>query len=194
MRTTISSFLALSFVFMVACSGSNEPADAVASLADLAQNQLEQEVVVDLINYQDNGMAGELAQPQDTEESKDSLQAEDSPIIPDSNDADVFQNPGDSTDIGDDLEVIELCGNGVCDDNESSSTCPEDCCVCGDGLCDNADCSEKALCPEDCAVCGDGICDASETELTCAPDCCGTCGDGLCLCDENSQICPGDCT
>ena len=60
----------------------------------------------------------------------------------------------------DDDESNPFCGDGTCDNNETCSTCPDDCgsCeqdpYCGDGICNNDEtCS---ICPGDCGSCGGG--------------------------------------
>jgi hypothetical protein len=88
------------------------------------------------------------------------------------------------------------CGNGVCEDDEDETTCPEDCegGTCGDGVCD-AD-EDETSCPEDCegGTCGDGVCDADEDEASCPEDCVtAVCGDGECNGDETPYSCPEDC-
>ncbi|MFP2903485.1 hypothetical protein ACLESD_00090 [Pyxidicoccus sp. 3LFB2] len=64
---------------------------------------------------------------------------------------------------------------------------------CGDGRCDNGETS--ASCAADCAYCGDGACNRGERPATCPADCVATegCGDGLCNNGETSTSCPGDC-
>jgi hypothetical protein len=66
-----------------------------------------------------------------------------------------------------------VCGNGVCETGESTSTCATDCPpVCGNGLCEPGETS--STCSFDCGppppVCGNGICEGRET-LTCPNDC-----------------------
>ncbi|PIU58106.1 MAG: hypothetical protein COS89_02115, partial [Deltaproteobacteria bacterium CG07_land_8_20_14_0_80_38_7] len=75
-----------------------------------------------------------------------------------------------STDLDRDLDVA-VCGDGVCQEGETSIVCPGDCQpVCGDGLC-NGD-ETTSICPGDCPVsCGDGLCNEDETAATCAADC-----------------------
>jgi len=69
-----------------------------------------------------------------------------------------------------------VCGDGVCNGNETYGNCKKDC-TCGNGICDGKakgeDCS---TCPKDCATvyqftCGDGVCNVGETCLTCPQDC-----------------------
>ncbi len=64
----------------------------------------------------------------------------------------------------------DLCGDGFCNGNETSTSCPQDCSgnqtnqtYCGDGVC-NGD-ETKSTCPQDCGspqtfdlICGNGIC------------------------------------
>ena len=91
----------------------------------------------------------------------------------------------------------ENCGNGACDAGETMTSCPTDCgnidTSCGNGTCDS---NETTLtCPLDCqAVCGDDRCDQGENEDLCAVDChVGTCGDNHCDANENGTSCPADC-
>ncbi|NTX07549.1 MULTISPECIES: tenascin-X [Myxococcus] len=92
-----------------------------------------------------------------------------------------------------------ICGDNFCDTahGESSSTCPEDCAsvpTCGDGLCNNGETTWS--CPSDCpgTSCGDGICNGGETTSTCPGDCpSNSCGDGLCNNGEHGWSCPIDC-
>jgi hypothetical protein len=71
-----------------------------------------------------------------------------------------------------------VCGNGVCESGESSSSCA-------------ADCGPPP------PVCGDGFCQFPETSSTCRADCglpLPTCGDGICQLRENCQLdCGGGC-
>ncbi len=70
----------------------------------------------------------------------------------------------------------ELCGDGICGDNETMCGCPDDCgeCetqtapVCQMHTCNNDECvlEDEPIC------CGDGICGQSETCTTCFQDCC----------------------
>ena len=68
-----------------------------------------------------------------------------------------------------------ICGDGLCEGDETYETCPEDCekpIVCGDGLCEGDETYET--CPEDCEkpiVCGDGLCEGNETCKNCEGDC-----------------------
>jgi hypothetical protein len=67
------------------------------------------------------------------------------------------------------------CGDGVCDDGETCTSCPLDC----------------GFCPK----CGDGTCNADETCASCPQDCgsCEKCGDGFCNDGEDCLSCPADC-
>src|SRR5690349_5995009 len=69
------------------------------------------------------------------------------------------------TDTADPLEPIDaggpeaVCGNGVCDPDESSAVCPADCPVgprCGNGRCEAGETTSN--CRSDCGRCGDRIC------------------------------------
>jgi hypothetical protein len=69
------------------------------------------------------------------------------------------------------------CGDGVCDGNESCSSCEADC----------------GACPP---VCGDGVCESPETCVDCEADCGAcppVCGDGTCDAGEDCNSCPQDC-
>lgn len=84
------------------------------------------------------------------------------------------------------------CGDGVCDDWETMSSCPGDCEGCGDGKCVPPE--SVATCPRDCIpTCGEGICSHGETPETCPEDCPATCGDGICSEGESPYSCPLDC-
>ncbi|MDC0673436.1 FG-GAP repeat domain-containing protein [Nannocystis radixulma] len=61
------------------------------------------------------------------------------------------------------------CGDGVCDQDETKMSCPEDCAVCGDDEC-SGPVEDAAECPQDCAMCGDGECSPGEGE-SCEMDC-----------------------
>ncbi len=107
------------------------------------------------------------------------------------------------------------CGNGACEPDESSASCPQDCgTVCvpnnvscqGNTLvtCDGTgdattelDCTTQGLVcargeckPAD--VCGNGLCESGE-EASCAQDCAAVCGNRICENGESSA-CPQDCT
>lgn len=72
-----------------------------------------------------------------------------------------------------------FCGDGMCNNGESSATCPQDCgSSCGDGVCNGGETSGN--CPEDCGggggFCGDGTCSFDEglacnCEVDCGPFC-----------------------
>jgi hypothetical protein len=111
----------------------------------------------------------------------------------------------------------DTCGNGICEADETSLTCPADCGAgtCGNGICDigenvancEQDCSggicgnamceaseNTVTCPVDC-FCGNNTCDTGESDVTCPADCgAGTCGNGICDATENATTCPQDCT
>lgn len=83
------------------------------------------------------------------------------------------------------------CGDFICEDGETPSSCPHDCQGCGDHHCDLLE--NESNCPTDCsAYCGDGQCSNNETESSCPSDC-ASCGDGTCSGTETPNSCPTDC-
>ncbi|MBI4044161.1 MAG: hypothetical protein HY392_00460 [Candidatus Diapherotrites archaeon] len=68
----------------------------------------------------------------------------------------------------------EVCGNGVCSINETTSNCPTDCkAVCGDKICTGNE--SRATCPQDCIEgCGNTVCEETESCFVCQSDC-GVC-------------------
>jgi len=96
-------------------------------------------------------------------------------------------------DVTGNCELMEVCGDGVCDDFESHSNCYVDCGFCGDHFCDEGY-ENKDTCPEDCSICGDGECYGSEV-YWCGADC-AVCGDGICQTYElegEPYFCRADC-
>jgi MYXO-CTERM domain-containing protein len=97
-----------------------------------------------------------------------------------------------------------LCGDIVCDPTfENSTLCPQDCNAdCGDGVC-NGD-ESPSSCSDDCGTCGNGTCDPGETRDDCLEDCGAACGDDVCdgdigedssNCDDCAAVCgDGACT
>ncbi len=99
------------------------------------------------------------------------------------------------------------CGNGICDEAETSATCNQDC-HCGDGVCSSDFFENTSNCEEDCGVeiyCGDGVCSDGERGF-CPEDCWyqptptptptptpSLCGNLLCDEGETVETCPGDC-
>jgi len=101
--------------------------------------------------------------------------------------------------------VGPYCGDTVCSDGETGTSCPGDCTGCGNGLvegaeqCDNGSGNTDTQCatpayhnpPLSCSTCttscqtdtvvgpfcGDGMCSNGETKFNCSTDCTG-CGDG----------------
>lgn len=69
-----------------------------------------------------------------------------------------------------DSRFEEGCGDGSCEENETVSSCPEDCpAECGDGLCTH----DETWCScEECDFCGDGLCSFREAGAdSCREDC-----------------------
>jgi len=66
-----------------------------------------------------------------------------------------------------------VCGDGICNSNEDSFTCPSDCAFCGDDICNSNE--NSFTCPSDCAFCGDDICNSNENSFTCPSDCGTSC-------------------
>ncbi len=101
----------------------------------------------------------------------------------------LFESNGDSSRN----VVVDSCGDGVCDIDETAATCPYDCSnTCGDDTCDSDEDAEE--CPADCPEKnGDGLCTHTETPETSADDCLAECGDEACTHDENADSCPYDC-
>ncbi|HIP50263.1 MAG TPA: hypothetical protein EYG99_02315, partial [Candidatus Pacebacteria bacterium] len=66
-----------------------------------------------------------------------------------------------------------VCGNGICENDETILSCSVDCNPCGDGECDAEIGETPVTCSFDCfgAVCGDGTCDDGESIETCPNDC-----------------------
>ena len=95
------------------------------------------------------------------------------------------------------------CGDGVCNGDETCTSCKADCgpCPpkCGDDACEPMKGETCSTCPGDCqpcSSCGNGTCDADETCKTCPLDCkpCApACGDHQCNGTETCTDCPGDC-
>merc|ERR1711943_61473 len=94
-----------------------------------------------------------------------------------------------------------ICGNGICEPEESTSDCSIDCLIndCGNGVCEPHE--NDVLCSIDCTycgiikTCGNDVCDVDENAGSC-PDDCSTnppCGNGVCDPEENAGSCPSDC-
>lgn len=106
---------------------------------------------------------------------------------------------------GDDGDAV--CGDAVCDGDETSASCPNDCGEaprCGDGVCNGTE--TRPSCPGDCGapapVCGNGTCETGEDATTCAADCDdggggggggAVCGNGTCEAGEDATTCAPDC-
>jgi len=104
--------------------------------------------------------------------------------------------------------ALAVCGNGVCEVDESGS-CDADCSGCrgaelgcfGPGCyycrcnstCGNGYCEECEDCQQDCGYCGDGVCQTFKESREGCNDCVA-CGDGYCSCSfESPETCSGDC-
>lgn len=83
-----------------------------------------------------------------------------------------------------------ICGDGICEGNETISSCRADCGYCGDDVCYGSETASS--CRTDCGYCGDGVCYGSETISSCRADC-GYCGDGICYGSEGAYSCYDDC-
>ena len=100
-------------------------------------------------------------------------------------------------------DMSKFCGDGICESNESCSSCETDCgkCPpkCGDGVCESTETCE--CCAIDCGSCapkpkcGDKVCNGTETCSSCPGDCgvCPFCGDGKCSNGETCETCACDC-
>ncbi len=100
---------------------------------------------------------------------------------------------------------VAECGNGRCEDGETTGNCPADCPAvvtpeCGNGQCEAGETAES--CPGDCPAvvtpeCGNGQCEAGETAESCPGDCPAVvtpeCGNGQCEQGETVVTCPADC-
>ncbi len=111
------------------------------------------------------------------------------------------------------------CGNGQCEEGETTNTCPGDCKrssssksssrasssrkptigICGNAVCEPEHGETLATCPSDCPFfCGDDICSTfpsvnpGETVHNCPADC-ATCGDRVCSSGETYSNCDIDC-
>lgn len=100
------------------------------------------------------------------------------------------------------IDAPGLCGDRVCNTNESCALCAMDCgdCTptCGDGTCGTDEGCDT--CSADCgtcgARCGDDACDVRETCTSCPHDCgacSATCGDGHCEGGDTCTTCAADC-
>jgi len=122
--------------------------------------------------------------------------------IKDDNSAYIFSNTTSNT-----VVATLSCGDDICSDGESCSTCSDDCGSCQEESCGNGICSDVAgencdSCQSDCGacqeetVCGDAVCSDSETCSSCSTDCgeCAeSCGNGRCFGDESCSSCQSDC-
>jgi len=76
---------------------------------------------------------------------------------------------------GDGSAAVSVCGDGICDADETPQTCAFDCEICVvDGVCDGEWGEDRVTCPDDCPLCNDdGVCEFLEGEdgLNCPGDC-----------------------
>lgn len=76
-------------------------------------------------------------------------------------------------------EPTDYCGDGICQSDESCSSCISDCGECkksvGESCSRNADCEDSYcvhdICRYSSTYCGDGYCDSGESCLDCSEDC-----------------------
>lgn len=96
----------------------------------------------------------------------------------------------------------QICGDNVCDQEETCESCPQDCgeCPaeneCGNELCEDGE--DEFNCPEDCCSssdCNNNICSPCDSYYECYDDCEETseCGNGVCEDGEDENNCPQDC-
>lgn len=94
------------------------------------------------------------------------------------------------------ISMVVVCDNdGLCDLNENSSNCPNDCPCDLDGICDQNEAEE--YCPQDCGCNFNDICEShrAEDNLNCPSDCSQDCiiPDGSsydCDCDSDADCAP----
>lgn len=96
-----------------------------------------------------------------------------------------------------------ICGNMICDENETYVSCPQDCPYghyCGDHSCDVVLGENILNCPIDCniTICGNLRCDPGENYFNCNTDCelnlTNKCGNGRCDLEEDQFFCPSECS
>lgn len=111
-----------------------------------------------------------LPGPADASGSSDTGPADGGSDAPFSSDASVKDTLGDGA-------IGGLCGNGVCDQEEASGSCPSDCAkpACGDGQCQA---SEQKTCAYDCASgaaaavsCALAVCPGQAAQCQAKPSC-----------------------
>lgn len=104
------------------------------------------------------------------------------------------------------------CGDGVCEGDETETSCGVDCSPaawCGDGLCDGeedscncaVDCGTPPVAESDRSACSDGLdndCDGAvdcdDSDCMHASNCIACDNDGVCEADEDCRSCPKDCS
>ncbi len=115
------------------------------------------------------------------------------------------------------VPLTPVCGNTVCESNETVDNCLLDCFACNhNGVCESEIGENGYSCEADCvSLCNsDGQCDFSETVFSCPLDCdanngdgsgssgpgdnenppvFSSCGNGSCQSDESCASCPADC-
>lgn len=139
------------------------------------------------------------------------------------NECDMFHNPSSLSEaqiVATGTCTNESCGNGLCDIDESCSSCPADCpsvsATCGNGICEAGDGEDCLSCASDCRgkqkgnpskgrfCCGDGdgenplacsdpACTSSGYQCTDTPATPSCCGDLICQTNEDGYNCATDC-
>ena len=90
------------------------------------------------------------------------------------------------------------CGDGMCNNNETSSSCPQDCPAGNQSICEGVTCqSSYKACPDGYQASCSNTCNPDTGQCSsCIPSCSGHeryCGDGTCNGDETPSTCSKDC-